>query len=152
MTEVYADIWSFLGDHDCHALCITTNGTIKRDGRGVMGRGVARDALRRFPGIDRFLGEGIAKNGNVVQSLLMSPGPMLVAFPVKYHWVEPADLDLIACSAAQLVVLADVEKWRKVVLPRPGCGNGQRTWEVVRPAIERFLDDRFVVVEREMRR
>jgi hypothetical protein len=32
-----------------------------------------------------------------------------------------------------------------VLLPRPGCGNGHRTWDEVCPVIEPILDDRFTV-------
>lgn len=38
------------------AICITTNGCVKLDGTGVMGRGVAAEAKRRWPGIERNLG------------------------------------------------------------------------------------------------
>lgn len=38
------------------AICITTNGCFKANGDGVMGRGVAFEAKRKWPGIERVLG------------------------------------------------------------------------------------------------
>jgi O-acetyl-ADP-ribose deacetylase (regulator of RNase III) len=69
----------------------------------------------------------------------------LVVFPVKHEWMELADLALIQQSAYELIALADRLEWRRVVLPRPGCGNGGLTWDQVQPLLW-DLDDRFVVV------
>jgi hypothetical protein len=145
MIETTGDVWDLAEGAD--ALCITTNGTIKADGRGVMGRGVARQALDRYPGLDARLGRHLTANGNVVGGLLDDHGLCpLVAFPVKHAWHEPADLDLIAKSAEALMVYIDRQGWTTVLLPRPGCGNGQRSWAEVKPLIELVLDDRVVVV------
>lgn len=75
-----------------------------------------------------------------------NPPPSLVIFPVKHAWYEPADLDLIRQSAIELLTLTAAQGWKTVLLPRPGCGNGQLTWDQVRPVIAPFLNDRFVVV------
>ena len=74
----------------------------------------------------------------------------LVIFPVKNHWRDKADPGLILRSATQLAWLAEEigykDRWKRVVMPRPGCENGGLAWENVRPLIENRLDDRFVVV------
>lgn len=147
MIEDYADLWEV----DCDARCITTNGTVKSNGRGVMGRGCARQAKHKYVGLEITLGAQLKVHGNHVAILCRTgdtdrPIP-LIMFPVKRDWWEHADLQLIAYSAEELVALTDREGWKRVVLPRPGCGNGGRSWErEVRHLIQPILDDRFRVV------
>lgn len=144
MIEKKVDLWTV----PAQACCITTNGVVTKDGRCVMGRGVALQARNRFYRIDYTLGALIEKNGNRVQVLIDVSAPLtaIVSFPVKHRWQDPADLLLIEDSAKQLVSLTDERGWNRVVLPRPGCGNGCRKWEEVKPVIEPILDDRFLVV------
>lgn len=143
MTEDLLDLWEV----PCEARCITTNGSIKANGRAVMGRGCAKQATERYPFLQKSLGELLQRIGNHVQILrLGAEEPILVVFPVKHAWDERADLDLIKRSAEELVALTDDMGWGKVVLPRPGCGNGQRKWPEVRVVIQGILDDRFLVV------
>lgn len=149
MIEQTADLWSFSGT-DADAICITTNGTIKANGEAVMGRGCAREARDQNPAIDRILGNAIAIRGNrphlLRRRVTTTQPPNLVSFPVKHHWYEKADIELIRQSAQSLALMATHHGWRKVILPRPGCGNGQLDWDDVKPVIEPLLDDRFVVV------
>lgn len=147
MREDSLDLWWTPAD----ARCITTNGTVKANGRAVMGRGCARQACERYPYLQLTLGKLLAQHGNHVQILVGAnvdgtDGIPLVSFPVKHHWEERADLDLIRQSAYELVVVADLAKWETILLPRPGCGNGQRKWHEVRPILQPLLDDRFTVV------
>lgn len=152
--EAFGDLWSLWAD----AYCVTTNGDWNARRRAVMGRGVALQAKQRFPEVDLLLGHLLRKNGNVVQEIghwhpfspaSIKPPTILVAFPVKHHWYERADLDLIRQSAEQLMALVEQNKWGRVLLPRPGCGNGQRDWETeVKPVLEGILDERIVVVDR----
>jgi hypothetical protein len=130
-----------------------------------MGRGVALEATQRFPGIRFQLGQLIETKGNVVSYIdywaPFSPasskrGHHLVSFPVKHHWAEPADLQLINQSCIQLVALLDSPKFRAlvksygtVVIPRPGCGNGKRDWEKEVKPICSQLDDRFHIITKD---
>lgn len=157
MIEQTIDLWQagMLAD----AICLTTNGTIKRNGQGVMGRGVALQAASMWRYLPSQLGAHLAANGNHVGFLTHvqaipsvtngRPRPLpiaILAFPVKVEWNEKANTVLIARSLIELVSLTDAAGWKKVILPRPGCGNGGLTWETdVKPMVER-LDDRFVVV------
>lgn len=150
MIEQQIDLWSCL---DADAICITTNGYVKQSGYAVMGRGVAKQATERMPGIALDLGRAITRHGHrviIVRSWEPPGTPAgvaipIVAFPVKHHWCDAADPELIARSAGELNNLAGAMGWQKVVLPRPGCGNGRLSWDTVRPLLH-DLDDRFVVV------
>lgn len=151
MKEVRGNLWTWdpPGSEVVKIRVITTNGTIRKDGACVMGRGCAVEALRKFHGINYILGTLIQEQGNHVHLLPFSEGDwQVVSFPVKHHWADMADLMLIRRSAEELVKLADehLKPGEVVILPRPGCGNGQLTWNVVSPAIANILDDRFYVI------
>lgn len=124
-------------------LCITTNGTVKANGECVMGRGCAREAAERFPGLALALGRHIRLGGNVPSSLLANG---IYTFPVKHNWFENADLTLIQASAQWLSLQATFHKDRVYILPRPGCGNGHLRWEQVRPVIADILPDNVWVI------
>jgi hypothetical protein len=144
MIEVKGNLWSYW-NHD-HIICITTNGTLKKNGSGVMGRGCAAEATKKVPKIAEYLGKVITHFGNHVHHLVDKPLPIIVSFPVKHNWWERADLELIERSKKELL-----EFWKngythkKVVIPRPGCGNGGRRWEEVKPILEDLPDDFLVI-------
>lgn len=154
MIEVRGDLWKLSAvaaepAKPGHCLrLIATNGQTRRDGAAVMGRGCAQQARDMLPGIDYKLGELLRKYGNRPFRLTsLEDGSHLCTFPVKHHWKEAADLDLIERSALQLVELVDRFEYQTVFLPRPGCGNGQLSYEQVRPVLEKILTgDGFVIV------
>jgi hypothetical protein len=62
-------------------------------------------------------------------------------------WMAKSDLDLISQSAWELKELADRMGWQSMVIPRPGCANGQLSWDQVKPVLEEpFKDDRFFII------
>lgn len=142
------DLWSLPAD----AICITTNGSVRRDGRAVMGRGCALQAAKKFPELPMQLGMAL-QNGNCVKWLGVhymtesDPYKHLIAFPVKHAWYEKADLALIEKSAEELMMLATGMAFKSILLPRPGCGNGGLQWKDVKAVIEPILDDRITVVD-----
>lgn len=145
MKEITGNLWDLPAD----IICITTNGTIKANGRGVMGRGCAKEALTKFPTIDKCLGDSLKSRGNHVQWIYGSnttSSKVIFAFPVKHNWWEEADLELIKRSAMELMKILNTTGIKSVLLPRPGCGNGKLKWEDVKPVIEPILDDRVTIV------
>lgn len=147
MREITGDIWDY--HNQGHWIVITTNGAVRKDGACVMGRGVAKQATQKFPYLAHELGKWIKKAGN---ALHIMPEYKIITFPVKHNWWEKASLELIEYSCASLVACADFHGLQAVYMVRPGCGNGQLHWEnEVRPLLEKCLDGRFIVVEREER-
>lgn len=152
MKEIFGNIWDFHKKKQFNTyLVFTTNGSVRKDGCCVMGRGIAKEVATKFPHIQLELGNRIKEFGNNVFVFL---NERLISFPVKHQWHEKADLKLIEKSCSQLRFLFKGEPFSgiTVYLVRPGCGNGQLLWKDVKPVIEKYLDDRFVVVERKRER
>jgi hypothetical protein len=146
MLEVYGSLWTY----PAGVRVITTNGFVKRNGEAVMGRGCALEAAKKWAGLPSMLGDVLSMRGNHVSSLGKINGgdEWLFSFPVKHNWWEKADLALIERSAHELAgeIPMHVDDTVVVVLPRPGCGNGQLNWTDVKPMIADILDDRFHVI------
>src|SRR5712691_6053848 len=138
--EIRKDIWQL--HEDGAYIVIPTNGSVKRNGECVMGRGLAFQASNRFQNLAQVLGTKIMEAGNVVHAFLEY---RLYTFPVKNMWQEDADLGLIERSLQQLVGKARLVNRYPVALPRVGCGNGRLAWEDVKPVLEKYLDENFVV-------
>jgi hypothetical protein len=147
MRELQSELWDYW-DHD-HVICITTNGFVKSNGEAVMGRGCAKEATVKVPGITKILGGLISLRGNHVNMLTDRPLPLIMSFPVKHKWWEEADLALIKRSAEELAEFGS-HGWshKQFMLPRPGCGNGRLSWSDVKPVIENILPDWVTVVSR----
>jgi hypothetical protein len=129
MQEVYGSIWIHFMVAN-HFVCITTNGTVKKNGDAVMGRGNAKQAAICVPGIPKLLGAYLRQHGNVAGSLQVTNDDWpIIVFPVKHNWWEEADRKLILKSCAWLVAEAERNPSNTYHLPRPGCGNGKLDWE-----------------------
>ena len=91
---------------------VSTNSTIRQDGALVMGRGIARQAKERFPGLDVALGRHIqAFCGNQgVYGLLISPRWPTAKWCIKHPTAT-------------------------VAVNFPGIGNGRLHREAVLPII-----------------
>lgn len=146
MREIIGDLWQY------HArgawACITTNGDVNKLGEAVMGRGTAAQAKEKFPGLPLRFGKQLAERGN---RLLFFSDLRLIAFPVKHHWREQADLALIRRSAEDLA--AQIKAWpnlqrSEIYLPRPGCGNGKLDWEDVRDILFDILPGNVVAISK----
>ena len=146
MLEEFGDFWTIQGD----ARCITTNGALTSNGDAVMGKGIALQAKQRYSRIEITLGRLIQKYGNHVFYL----GYGLVSFPTKHHWRDyKSDIGLIKISAMELVSLfkGDIpiknKSDRRILLTRPGCGNGNLNWAEIRPILQTILNsDEFIVI------
>jgi hypothetical protein len=147
-------------------LVITTNGHV-RDGRLVMGAGVAGAAKRKFPGLDQRLGRLVSTHGNVPIALRDT---RILTWPTKPNshtiaggqshagWMCVARIDdpsclnevkrLTAASGLRLIELVDqLDITGHIFTPRPGCGLGGLDWGQVGPWMRQRFDDRFVVVD-----
>lgn len=159
MIEIRGNIWDF---HDRgNWIVITTNGFVKKSGAAVMGRGLALQAANRFPSLPKRLGESLLRGntsliGGVVPSWLNIPHDFpdlrLISFPVKNFWGDIANLELIEHNLPKLSILVrhleqDQDLKPPVYVTRFGTGNGERNWSEVKPLMEKYLDERFVICD-----
>lgn len=134
------------------AVCVTTNGMVKRDGDAVMGAGIAKQANQLFK-CSRTLGGLLTTHGNHVFNLgvVHAYGKFynLFTFPTKHDWRDGSDITLITQSAKELVQLCNQLNIHTCYLPPVGCGLGGLDWNTqVKPVLEPILDDRFIIVIR----
>lgn len=134
---------------DADAICFTSNGVVKANGDLVMGAGVAKQFRDKFPGLAKMIGARRRVLGQHVHFWAGKANgynrPDLVSFPTKNDWRDPSDIQLIKQSAEELMHMADVRKWQKVYLPRPGIGLGGLSWDKVKMELEKILDDRVII-------
>jgi len=155
MKEINGDIWDY--HKKGHWIVITTNGNVKANGEAVMGKGIALQARQRIEWLSYELGRKITENGN---KTYWFNEIRIITLPSKHNWWEKADINLIESSIKDLVrivdaqypYLKDSDYKKETCLVRPGCSNGQLDWKDVKPILEKYLDDRFIVVEKEEKR
>jgi hypothetical protein len=133
--ELSCDAWAEWKAKTNSVLCITTNGTLQKDGGIVTGAGIAQQATERFPDFNLYVGKLLKRYGH---HCYVTPYG-LVSFPVKFNWFEMADFHLMGCSFIELVKLIEFYQWSNVFLPRPGCGNGGRDWNDVAPLLKDII-------------
>lgn len=139
MKQIYGDLW----DQDGYKL-IPTNLTVNKMGQAVLGRGVALQAVEKYPDLPALYGR-VLKWGSGANNVMIHATRKLILAPVKRHWREKADLTLIRNSLRTILALLD--DGSAVFLPLLGCGYGELAPEDVMPILE-DLDDRFTLVLR----
>ena len=137
MREKTCNLWTERADYRC----IPTTGATGSDGAAVMDSGIAREAARRYRGLETDLGRLLTARGNHVH--VLRPG--LVSFPIQqYVWSGPS-LQVIERSAAEL---KEIVGEAVTLLPRPGCGEGGLPWEQVAGALSSLPDNVIVITHK----
>ena len=132
-------------------ICVTTNGFIKKNGQGVLGKGNALAMATYYPKLPSNLAAHIKQNGHIVGAI----GKGIISFPTKpisgnydqvldkmknmykadqvipgYHC--KSNIKLIEKSMNQLNEFIEKFNLEEVFLPLPGCSNGGLTFEEVK--------------------
>lgn len=160
MEERKANIWDLADDH---AIVIPTNIGWTKLGENTMGRGLAKQAAKKFPNLPKVLGERY-KYIHSRRSRTDEPGvndkpPVLIVRPDSRHelvflptkklispaylsWKQPSDLHLIAKGLHYLKdnTMAQLKKPR-VAIPLVGAGNGKLDKKAVEATIKNILGD-----------
>lgn len=159
MIEKFGNLFEMIVESD--AICIPTNGVVKRNGSAVMGAGVALACAKKWPSTQITLGRclqsgpnipyligSVDQEGNfyeVLNSNIKFCG--IFSFPTKNHFKEKSDINLIKQSCQFMLKFADQLELKSIALPPVGCGLGGLNYEKeVKPLLSNLLDDRFVIV------
>lgn len=146
MIEVSGNLFD-VPDRPEFAICIPTNGNVKKGDVAVMGAGVAKVARDKYPGCDAALGIRLASRGHKVQQFWIEPN--LISFPTKNNWKDESNIEIVRKSCNELVAwsLKHVEI-KQFYLPKVGSGLGGLNYEQeVKPILEEILtDDKFIVI------
>jgi hypothetical protein len=130
------DMWKVYDEADL--FLVTANSFVKKDGRLVMGAGIAKEALTRFPNIDRRFGQAIQfedKHLGIYGLLVSLNEEKLGLFQTKRSYKEDADLSIIQTSTDALIDWCKHHPDAKVHLNFPGIGNGRLNPADVTPII-----------------
>lgn len=159
MIEKIGNIWTHHAEGGW--IVITTNIGWKKDGCNPMGAGIAKAAADKYPKLAEWYGAKCKKFRDETAVLPYRAGRLFL-FPTKpladqpwLSWQQDSDLELIRKSASQLVVWVDIFKNKGMHLVKPvgiplvGCENGNLRKKQVLPILRKYLDDRFVLFERD---
>lgn len=108
--------------------------------RGVMGAGLAKQFADRWPGVLERYRQALARRllrEAIPYAVELDALRVVVLFPTKRHWRDPARLRDIDLGLAQLGRLARDGGFAELAIPALGCGLGGLAWEPVRELIER---------------
>lgn len=117
---------------------------------GVMGKGVALEFKKRWPGLmsdyEKKCALGLVKLGKpyVYKDLA---GTSIVNFPTKGHWRSASRLADI--EEGLIYFLDNYKDWNieSIAFPPLGCGNGGLEWDVVGPLMYKLLSKVDIPVE-----
>ena len=117
---------------------------------GVMGKGVALEFKRRFPGLfDDYALRCAAKQVRLGEPYLWTDlfGALVVNFPTKDHWRSPSRLSDIERGLDSFV--QNYQAWgiTSIAFPPLGCGNGGLSWTDVGPLMYRKLHRLPIAIE-----
>ncbi len=124
---------------------------------GVMGKGLAAQFRRNFPGLFAAYVES-CREGQVRVGFMHvyayeppvgDPGGrsrIIINFPTKDHWRNPSRLAWIEDGMLTLVAVVHALRLKSLAIPALGCGEGGLAWEDVRPLIVGCFEDSAVDV------
>lgn len=117
---------------------------------GVMGKGVALEFKKRWPGLmSDYEKKCKSKEVKLGEPYLYTDlaGTSIVNFPTKGHWRAASRLADI--EAGLLYFLEKYKEWNieSIAFPPLGCGNGGLEWDVVGPLMYKLLSKVSIPVE-----
>jgi O-acetyl-ADP-ribose deacetylase (regulator of RNase III) len=101
---------------------------------GVMGKGLALDFRRRYPGMYKYYKSACAK-GDLSPGLVdfwpnpYHPFQFICLFPTKNHWTNKSTIDILDMGLTSFKYVAETLSITEAAFPMIGCGLGGLDFE-----------------------
>ena len=108
---------------------------------GVMGKGLALSFKQRYPDMFKKYRVMCEKHQLTVGKLMLcyEPDHWILLFPTKENWRNPSKLEYLEKGLIKFVNTYADKNITSIAFPKLGCGNGELSWDDVRPLMEKYL-------------
>lgn len=108
---------------------------------GVMGKGIALAFKERYPDMFARYRACCEKKQLTIGKLMLfyEPDHWVLLFPTKENWRNPSRIEYIEQGLMKFTNTYAEKNISSIAFPRLGCGNGELSWNDVRPLMERYL-------------
>lgn len=110
---------------------------------GVMGKGIALEYKKRYPRMFELYKTACEKKRLQIGKLMLvnEQDHLILLFPTKESWRLPSKIEYIEKGLKTFVENYTQNNITSIAFPKLGCGNGELSWDVVRPLMEKYLKD-----------
>jgi hypothetical protein len=129
MLETTGNIWS-AHENPNSWIGVTTNRDINMYGHLIMGKGIAKQCVEKFPKIPIDAGKIICrmKDGEDYHIIEFTQHRVIL-LQTKRHWQDASPLSLVTETVKQLGELARKNPSHLYNIVQPGCGLGGLDWK-----------------------
>lgn len=117
---------------------------------GVMGKGLALDFKKTFPGLlnaySKACQEGDLKIGQP-WIYKVNDAREVLCFPTKEHWKNPSTYEYIQLGLIGVLKIHSEGDLHSLAIPPLGCGLGGLDWREVKPMVEKYLGELQIPIE-----
>lgn len=108
---------------------------------GVMGKGIALSYKKRYPEMFEVYRRACEKHQLLIGKLMLyyAPDHWILMFPTKEHWRNPSKIEYLEAGLSKFVNTYAEKGITSIAFPRLGCGNGELSWNAVKPIMEKYL-------------
>lgn len=108
---------------------------------GVMGKGLALSFKQRYPDMFKKYRVMCEKHQLTIGKLMLcyEPDHWVLLFPTKENWRNPSKLEYLEKGLIKFVNTYADKNITSIAFPKLGCGNGELSWDDVRPLMEKYL-------------
>ena len=108
---------------------------------GVMGKGLALSFKQRYPEMFKRYRKACEKNQLTIGKLMLfyEPDHWVLLFPTKENWRNPSKLEYLEKGLIKFANTYADKNITSIAFPKLGCGNGELSWDEVRPLMEKYL-------------